>query len=258
MLSTADPLRRSRGAACLLHCYKRSAGAQARPWTLRSLPVCASTENVLAGWIQRHPQLPGPRAVIASRQRYGFGQWGRPWSSPAGGLWISAVLPWMESGRGRAGLLGLAVAVAIAERLEARGLPVRIKWPNDLLIGSRKLAGLLPGVVQRGSQIRQLRIGLGLNVRNRVPPGALALHQLPGLRSADPCWWGGQILLAFDRCMDRGGDGSWCLPVVERLLWADRVRDPSDGRMWRISGIGSDGALLLRDGKSLQSWHRWP
>ena len=64
MLSTADPLRRSRGAACLLHCYKRSAGSRARPWSLRSLPVCASTENVLAGWIQRHPQLAQKRLPL--------------------------------------------------------------------------------------------------------------------------------------------------------------------------------------------------
>ena len=137
----------------------------------------------------------GPRAVIATHQRRGVGQWGRAWVSPPGGVWISAALPWTSPASGQAGLLGLALALSLVQRLERRGLSVQIKWPNDLLVHGRKLAGLLPGVVQRGSQLRLLRIGLGLNVRNPVPSEGIALRGLEGQRASDQsdgrrkfCW----------------------------------------------------------------------
>ena len=258
MLSGVEPHRPGRGGGQLLHGYRRLAGQQARAWILRTLPVCSSTETHLSRWLQTQPQFSCPRAVIASRQRQGVGQRGRRWLSPAGGLWISAALPWSGAGVGRVGLLGLAVAVAIAQRLESKGLPVRVKWPNDLMIGDRKLAGLLPGVVQRGTTVRLMRVGVGLNVRNRVPEGGVSLHYLPGQRAADPLQWGREVLLALDRCMDAGGDGSWCLPDLERLLWADRIRNPRDGRIWRITGLGPDGALEVQDGASCETWRRWP
>ena len=92
--------------------------------------------------------------------------------SPRGGLWISAALPWQGGRSASAMLIGLAVATVLAEHLERRGLEVAIKWPNDLLVNGRKLAGLLPRLVQRGSTIRLVRIGVGLNVENRIPlPG---------------------------------------------------------------------------------------
>ena len=80
--------------------------------------------------------------------------------SPRGGLWISAALPWQGRPPASAMLIGLAVATVLAERLERRGLEVAIKWPNDLLVNGRKLAGLLPRLVQRGSTLRLVRIGI--------------------------------------------------------------------------------------------------
>ena len=174
------------------------------PWRLRGVPVCASTETVLDRWLAGDQDLagdeplPAPRAVIARRQRHGHGQRGRPWSSPAGGVWLSAALPWPPE-PGTAASVGLAVAVGLCLRLETKRLPVRIKWPNDLVLtggagaqpqggrggsGPLKLAGLLPRLRLRGGTCRWARIGVGLNVANRVPPGAVALatplSSLPG------------------------------------------------------------------------------
>ena len=160
MNETCRPGRR--GGRLMWH-YRRMAGAAVQPWLLRSVPVCSSTEVLLSRWLKGPVALAQPWAVVAAHQRWGTGQWGRRWSSPPGGVWLSAALPWQGEGSGRAGLLGLAVAVSFAERLERHGLPVRIKWPNDLVLYGRKLAGLLPSVVQRGSTVRVLRIGLGLN-----------------------------------------------------------------------------------------------
>ena len=86
--------------------------------------------------------------VIASSQTAGRGRRGRAWHSPAGsGLYVSVVLAPArareEPDRATA-LLTLTAGVAIAEAIErVTGLAPAIKWPNDLLVGRRKLAGIL-------------------------------------------------------------------------------------------------------------------
>ena len=151
-------------------------------WQLRRLPVCASTEIELDRWLERR-QAAGMSlqrlAVTARRQRFGHGQQGRPWLSPAGGIWLSAAIPWAGSLPGTASL-GLAVAVGLAQQLEALGLAVQLKWPNDLLVGDRKIAGLLPRLRLRGQRIRAAQVGVGLNGCNPVPPGALSVAQALG------------------------------------------------------------------------------
>ena len=236
--------------------YRRLAGASARPWTIRRVPVCSSTEEMLGRWLRDQPLLMGPRAVIATHQP-GLAT-GARLASPPGGVWISAALPWRSHGSGQAGLLGLALALSVVQRLEQRGLSVQIKWPNDLLVNGRKLAGLLPGVVQRGSQLRLLRIGLGLNVRNAVPGHAIALRKLEGQQAADPIRWTAEVLLAFDHCHRLGGDGAWCLDGVQARLWSDQLVHPEDGQIWTIAGLERDGGLRLRQGSRTETWRRWP
>jgi len=116
---------------------------------------------------------------------------------------------------------------------------------------------LLPSVVQRGSRVRLLRIGFGLNLCNPVPIEGIALNQLERVGSVDPAHWTAEVLLALDRCQRAGGDGSWCLPALKRLLWAEQIQHPRDGRIWMISGVASDGALQLRHGTRTEEWRRW-
>ena len=164
-------------------------------WQLRWVPVCSSTERLLKQWLHQDPLLQRPRAVVARHQRRAVGQRGREWQAPTGGVWLSAALP-VDSVRldaPGAGLFGLAVALALAERLERAGVAVRIKWPNDLLVEGRKLAGILPALLHRGHELRLLRCGVGLNVCNAVPTGAVALRHVLPAASADVglrrcCW----------------------------------------------------------------------
>ena len=88
-----------------------------RAWRLRALPVCASSEVELERWLAAPalaclPALATPLAVVARRQRFGRGQRGRVWLSPAGGAWISAALPWPPDPTAAAAP-GLAVAVGL-------------------------------------------------------------------------------------------------------------------------------------------------
>lgn len=173
---------------------------------------------------------------------------------------MSSALPWQ--GRDCApGILGLAVAVALAERLEAVGLAVSIKWPNDLLVDGRKLAGILPRMVYRGSRVRLARVGVGLNVTNYVPQGAIALGQcLPagGVKAAvSPLRWTFEVLLALDRAQELVLDPGAVCQATECRLWSREVQDPNSGIVWRVDGLREDGALLLRQGCHSISWTRW-
>jgi len=100
-------------------------------------------------------------AVVANRQSRGRGRHGRIWQSGLGGLWCSLVLPtpgpvchW-ES-------LPLAVGLAVIRTLQRWEIDARLRWPNDIMVDDRKLAGLLLERYDPGRVV----VGIGLNIRN--------------------------------------------------------------------------------------------
>jgi BirA family biotin operon repressor/biotin-[acetyl-CoA-carboxylase] ligase len=106
--------------------------------------------------------MPPWHAVRADIQTAGRGRTGRHWTSDRGGLWLSAVVP-CPGPRDFWALLPLAVGHALLGALSDLGVPgLRLRWPNDLLVGPRKLAGLL---VERHSPDTAV-VGVGLNVFN--------------------------------------------------------------------------------------------
>ena len=243
-----------RGSAPVLRDLRRRGNAH---WRLKHVQVCTSTELELVRWLERQAWRGGhPRAVFATHQTRSHGQHGRVWLAPRGGVWLSAALPWPHPIQAT-GLFGLVVALALAEQLEAQAVPVCIKWPNDLLVHSRKLAGILPTLVFRGSRVRQARVGIGLNVCNAVPSGAVALKQLLPRGRCRLRGWQSAVLQALDRSMDLAGDPAFVVRQVERRLWSDRVRDPRSGDDWQVQGLGLDGRLLLAQGNRTCSWTRW-
>ncbi len=241
--------------------YRAITGGDSAVWQLRALPVCSSTETWLEAWLKALPTGPLKRsyAVVAAHQTRATGQRGRAWSAPHGGVWVSAALPWPQQVGRSAGLAGLALAVAMAEQLERRGVPVRIKWPNDLLVDGAKLAGLLPRLVYRGSKLRLVRFGLGLNVTNPVPPLATSLRRLQGDAAGSPSRWTAEVMVAMDRCLAwaRADQLSLSLSAAEARLWNDVWHDPIDGTVWGIEGLSSDGGLCLRRGASRRCLRRW-
>jgi BirA family biotin operon repressor/biotin-[acetyl-CoA-carboxylase] ligase len=100
--------------------------------------------------------------VVAEEQTAGRGRRGRSWSSPPGaGLYLS----YLHRPRGEVGLVTLAAGVAVREAVRRScGLSAQLKWPNDLLVGSRKLAGLLAEGARIGTPDAAITIGVGLNL----------------------------------------------------------------------------------------------
>jgi BirA family transcriptional regulator, biotin operon repressor / biotin---[acetyl-CoA-carboxylase] ligase len=112
--------------------------------------------------------------VVANTQSTGRGRVGRSWSSPPGaGLYVSVVLcpagPALH-------LLTIAAGVAIAEGVHAAsGLDACVKWPNDVHVGSRKLAGILAEAGSSAGAVDHVVLGFGINIlRAAFPPDVAA------------------------------------------------------------------------------------
>lgn len=108
-------------------------------------------------------------AVVAQQQTRGRGRQHRPWHSPPGlGLYLSVLLrpPWPAA---ESGALALLAGVAVASALKQLGMPdVKLKWPNDVLAGGKKICGVLVEPALKGGQIEFAVVGIGLNVRHGV------------------------------------------------------------------------------------------
>jgi BirA family biotin operon repressor/biotin-[acetyl-CoA-carboxylase] ligase len=193
--------------------------------------------------------------VVADHQTAGRGRRGRSWVDEPGASLLASILLRPGLPVGRWPLYGFVTAVAVAEALRAAtDLDARLKWPNDVLVAGRKIAGIL--LETRGERV--LVIGVGVNVaQRRLPPELAPLATsvvLAGGRPVDPGALLSAVLDAFDAWrarLEREGFE----PV--RARWSElsetlgrRVQVGAvSGRALRLD---ADGALVLGDGPMLQ------
>ncbi|MGD1902825.1 MAG: biotin--[acetyl-CoA-carboxylase] ligase [Geitlerinemataceae cyanobacterium] len=112
--------------------------------------------------------------TIAAQQTAGRGQWSRSWQSETGGLYLSTLLaPHLPTDE--AAQLTFASAWGIAMNLRDRGIPVELKWPNDLLLEGRKLGGILTEIRTQAETISHAVVGVGINWRNSTPETGISL-----------------------------------------------------------------------------------
>src|SRR5262249_48453381 len=117
---------------------------------------------------------PHGTVLVADEQTRGRGRQGRTWSSPPGtNLYLSALLR-PELPAAAAPPITLAVAVAVAEALNELGARASIKWPNDVLVMDKKVAGSLTESTTRGGSLEAVVVGIGVNLNWREPPPDLA------------------------------------------------------------------------------------
>jgi len=117
--------------------------------------------------------------VFAESQTKGRGRLGRKWISPSGkGLWFSVLLrPKLRPAEATQLTVAAATALARAVQLQT-GIVADIKWPNDLLIGGRKVAGILTEMSAEVDRVNHVIIGLGLDVNQTEPDFSPEVHGL--------------------------------------------------------------------------------
>lgn len=121
--------------------------------------------------IAKHSPVSG-YACLAERQTAGRGRRGRRWISPPGGNLYLSLLWRFNAGATQTGGLSLAMAIAVIRALRQLGLAtVGVKWPNDIVVEQRKLAGILLEVSGEVAGPCAVVVGVGVNVR--VPTGAM-------------------------------------------------------------------------------------
>lgn len=125
-----------------------------------------STNSEGLRWAQ-DPLNPAPEgaAVVADEQTAGRGRWGRSWfSAPGMSLTFSVVLR-PQLSLGRLDLLTTTVGVAVVEAVrEVSGVDALLKWPNDVVLGDRKLAGILVESVSGAGKLVAVVAGIGVNL----------------------------------------------------------------------------------------------
>ena len=126
--------------------------------------------------------------VIAARQTAGRGRKSRAFASDEGGVYLSAwFTPAYFENRSLAPKEAvksvLFAGLAVCRMLDSFGVKGELKWPNDVLVGGRKLTGILSEMVASTEEIDRIVVGIGTNVDNDPGlPGAVSLSELKGMR----------------------------------------------------------------------------
>ena len=227
--------------------------------TVHILPSTTSTNDIVKDLAQQG--APEGTAVVAEHQTQGRGRHGRSFVSPAGvGIYVSLLVR-PQANIQRLPQLTLAVAVATAEALaEYSALPIGLKWPNDVEISGKKVAGILCEAVLQPGASPLVIIGIGINVNTALEQFPPELHQhVTSLALAAGHAWARLPLLALllahlerlYRAFQQGDTTS----VRQRWLHyggqmiGRRVRfapEPSAG-VGTVVDLDEDGALLVQD-----------
>jgi BirA family biotin operon repressor/biotin-[acetyl-CoA-carboxylase] ligase len=101
--------------------------------------------------------------VIAQTQSEGRGRFDRVWQSPKGGVYLSIILR-PTTPVEKTSLLPFVAALAVAQAIMSYGLPARIKWPNDVLVNGKKIAGILLESETSGATLPYVVVGIGVNL----------------------------------------------------------------------------------------------
>jgi BirA family transcriptional regulator, biotin operon repressor / biotin---[acetyl-CoA-carboxylase] ligase len=183
---------------------------------------------------------PSGTLVVADEQTAGRGRGGKRWASePGAGIWLTLVE--RPADRAAIEVLSLRVGLSAAGALDAfAASPVRLKWPNDLFVDDRKLAGILCEARWRDERAEWVAIGFGVNVRAPASLEAAGLE-----RASSRLEVLGSLVTALRVAAARRGsldDAEVRAFGTRDLACGRRITSPAEGV---ARGIDPSGALLV-------------
>ncbi len=205
--------------------------------------------------------------VLAEAQTMGRGRLGKPWYSPAGLNLYASVLLRPAIAPAAVPVFAFISSLAVTDAVRAEGVPARIKWPNDVLVGERKVAGTLVTYAVAGEIVEYVILGIGVNLnvdrsalRPALGPAAAAATSLREAigRRIDR----NGFTVAFLECLERWDD-QYRSRGPEPLMSAWRERDALTGRAVEIRedgasyaaealGVNDDGRLVVEDARGVR------
>lgn len=200
-----------------------------------------STQDVAKGLVSSGARV--GTVIVADEQEHGRGRFGRTWLSPKGGLYASLILD-------SSPLFPLRAGIVVAEALRAVGINAMLKWPNDVLVGEKKIAGILIEIVDE-----RAIVGIGVNLATSPMETATCVAQETSIEvSRDDLLE--LILRRFtltppDTILDRYRSLSATIGQAVRVeVGASAAPGPIVGR---AVGLDSTGRLLVAMGDTVYS-----
>lgn len=202
--------------------------------------------------------------VISRSQTEGKGRNGRSFSSPKGGLYLSIVLrpPFDPE---EASSLPLVIGLAVSKTVNCTIFKeASVKWPNDILVDGKKVAGILMTSKIAGRKLDHIIVGIGINLNTSLEDLPEELQDTAGSLKAmkgehiDPNEFARDLLYMLDLNYSRFVEGQ-----KEELLeqWSERavaigeeveVTSPKGVKRGKFLGIDQTGALILRNGERME------
>ena len=206
--------------------------------------------------------------VIAEKQTAGKGRLDRKWTSPRGGIWFSLIVhPKFDVSTST--LVPIAGAVALAKAIKnTLNIDVSVKWPNDITLNGKKVAGMLVDASFQANNIDYLILGIGINfdidakkIEKRLSKSA-NFYGVNSLRKKDdstpPKILLREFLVQFEKILIQLNKGEKAKIVKEWTKKADKIGkkisiNTSDGKISGVAqGIDNDGALKLKTSKGIK------
>jgi len=253
----APPQHGDAGLAAAVHALSRAHSPAWPDWRVELLDEIDSTNTEL---MRRARDGNAARTLlVALQQTAGRGRLGRDWHGAAGDS-LTFSLAWPLAPRDWSGL-SLAVGLSVAHSLHER---IQLKWPNDLWVDDRKLAGILIETVAPPApplaRERLAVIGIGLNIAlpaasGLSPPPACLRELLPQAPPLEAAWALQRIVPALLDALERFAAQGFA-PLVPAFAARDALRGRSvrlsDGRSGIAQGVADDGALCVQTADGVQ------
>ena len=208
-------------------------------WKLIYKYNCSSTEIELNKYLKKNElKKCYPIAIFSRKQTQGVGQNGRKWISPKGGIWLSAAYP-IFSKDFSTDIFSISIAFFLCEMFYKKSLEVKIKWPNDIFYGHRKLIGFLPKLITRGNEVIYAKIGIGMNLNNPTPNEGISLSNILNKKNLSESYWSSKILKVLNKailynknkkqiiygankflnkeCLPSGYDNNWAIDEIDEM-----------------------------------------
>jgi BirA family biotin operon repressor/biotin-[acetyl-CoA-carboxylase] ligase len=200
--------------------------------------------------------------VLAETQTAGRGRLGKAWFSPPGLNLYASVLFRPSIPPSAVPVFAMTASLSVSDAVRAEGAPAAIKWPNDVVVGGRKLAGTLVSYASGGDVVEYVIVGVGVNVNVDRPTlaaglgpaaaGATSLREELG-HPVDRNRFAAAFLNALE-----GWDLTYRSRGPDAILAAWRERDALAGRLVEIAepgrryaaramGVGADGRLIVEE-----------
>ena len=217
----------------------------------RVIETTGSTNDEARRWA-----IEGARSgsvVIADAQTAGRGRHGRSWCTPAGEALAMSIVLRTDVSASRLPPLAIVVGLAVREVVASRvKQAVKVKWPNDVVVGAKKLAGVLVEGAIFGSRVDHVIVGIGVNVKTTKFPDEIASTAtslaLEGALALDRGGLAVDVLRAFDERLkkwiaDPTSIGAALAPHDALLDVRLRL---DDGRRGVGAGVEEDGRLRVK------------